>query len=191
MNYHPATRSRPLLAALATAVLPVAFACGGSDTRTADKAPECTVTSDSIRGGALEKFIETRNPVPHRFLIPLGTDSVVPDGSHYVLNAAGRAMYTWPSDPTLVQGQIDAMRAKGSFTTLALFYHGDTTLADGRRSFEFSGRYIDKANDGVVIPRTKVLFNCQAPEGSRYVMGDDPAAGATPLPADTGKVGGG
>lgn len=158
--------------ALAVAIVPVALACagGGDAADTTPAAPVCTVRSDSIVGGAVEKFIVTRNPVPHRFLIPLGTDSVVPETSRYPFTAGGRALFTWPQDAEQQKEMIGIMRSSGGWVTLATFYHGTTELSDGRTAVTLSGLYIDAANNNKRVPRTTVTHHCFGDMAGQFIV---------------------
>ena len=196
MNSRASNRSRSFLVVATMLALPAVFACAGGGDKAADDKPAallCAVNPDTALGGALEFFIGSRNPPPHRFLVPpVVSDSALPEGAHYVVNnTLGRAMYMWPSDPAAQKTLIDVTRSKGSFVTIALFYHGKGTRPDGKQAFDFSGLYTDRANDGTRIPRTTVYFDCQAPEGSRYSLTETaaPPDGQTPT-TEAGKGGG-
>jgi hypothetical protein len=193
-SYH-----RLLRATLGVATLAAFAACGGENAgdaggkAVADQAPPCTTPVDSIIGNALDRFIVTRNPQPTRFLIPLGTPEVVPDGAQYSLNSLQRRPFLWPPEPAQQKEVIDVARSRGTFVTIALFYHGIHEMPEGKYMVEFSGRYVDRANDGKQIPRTAVHFDCHAPEGKKYRAADEPPdTTAAPAPAgEPGKAGGG
>ncbi len=193
-------QSRRLFLAMVASALPAIFACGGGagggDANKAPDVPVCAVRADSALGGALDHFINTRTPPPQRFLIAMGTDSLIPDGSQYVLNALGRAVYMWPSDPAGQKTVIETTRSRGALPTMALFYHGPkVVLPDGIQQFTFSGLYTDLANNGKRVERTTINFNCQATDAvSRYTIAGSPAPAADQQPAPAaapGRGGGG
>jgi hypothetical protein len=170
---------RHLIILPVAASVPALFACGGgAGDEQAAATVACTVPMDSIIGYSLDRWIRTRVPQPYRFMIPLGTDSVVPDGAQWALNTLNRGAYPWPDTKELQTQQIANMRAH-RLPTISLFYHGTRQLADGRHVSEFSGTYHDVANNGINLPRTEVYFDCNAPVGRQYLTADEPP------PADT------
>ena len=174
-----------LLIPAAAAFIACGGQTGGDDAAGASGkavAMTCDVPADSIIGYSLDRFIRTRQPQPYRFMVPMGTDSAVPEGAQFALNTLNRGFYVWPPDAPTQQKQIEAMRAKGPLPTISLFYHGSVTLPDGRTATSFSGAFHDVQNQGIVLPRTEVFFDCNAPAGRRYVAADEPP------PADTQKA---
>jgi hypothetical protein len=167
------------------------FACAPpAEDATADAPPPCPTPADSVIGGALEKFIVTRDPVPHSFLVPIGTPEAIPDRANYPLYAGGRTQFLWPPDSALQEQQISNMRAKGKHVTMVLGYAGRIdTLPDGRMSVGFTGRYVDLANENAPLQEAKIYFDCQAMGESRFTVGDQMAAGGAP--AGGGGGGGG
>jgi hypothetical protein len=168
-------------------------ACGGGgDTANTAKneAPACTTPTDSIIGNSLERFIVTRKVEPLRFLLPLGTPENTPEGGQYPLYTLNRRFHVWPPEAQQKEA-INLARARGTFPTLVLMYHGMSDMPDGRKSTEFSGFYVDRINDGTKVERTAVYFDCHAAEGKKYVAADEPppAGGApesAPAPARSG-----
>jgi hypothetical protein len=196
MQLQNALSTRTPAALAAALVLAALAACGGEnaggagDKATADQAPVCTTPVDSIIGNALDRFIVTRDPQPMRFLLPLGTPEAVPDGAQFSLNTLQRRPFLWPPDAAQQKEAINIARSRGTFVTIALFYHGTQDMPDGRKMVEFSGRYVDRINDGKQIPRTAIYFDCQAPEGRKYRAADEPpdTTAAPAPPGDTSKA---
>lgn len=103
-------------------------------------------------------------------------------------------MYLWPGDEKTQNEQIGNMRARGPAITVALFYLGMNDLGGGKATVDFSGRYVDLANNGKVISPTTVTFDCFA-TGARFRASDEPPAadaapGDAPSPGGSGAPGG-
>jgi hypothetical protein len=75
----------------------------------------------------------------------------------------------WPPDPAQQKTVKEQLGAKGAYTMLVVSYHGQRALPDGRTALDFSGSYMGGAVDGKVVPRTPIVFSCQA-EGERFVV---------------------
>ena len=157
-------------------------ACSPSDSGdSADSAtaaaPVCTTPADSILGLATKKFAEQVTPMPHRFLVPVSTDSALPASAYWALQTTGATLNLYPTD-TATQRQVRRqLAANGSYTLLLTNYHGTRKLDDGRTAVEFSGHYLSGANEGKAVPRTTVVFSCQATGADRFTV-QTPAAGS-------------
>ncbi len=156
----------------------VLSACSGGDTAdrpaAAAAAPACSTPADSILGLATRKFVAQVDPKPHRFLIPV-SDSALPASAHWALQATGATLNFYPRDTTAQKQAVRQLAANGSYTLLLIKFHGQRALTDGRTAVEFSGNYLSGAASGKAIPRTSVLFSCQA-AGERFVV-ETPVSG--------------
>jgi hypothetical protein len=135
----------------------------------ASPARPCATPADSIIGLATVAFTKFITPKPHRYLIPVGTDSVLPDRAHWALQNTGATLNVWPRDTALQKKVKDQLGAKGAYTMLVVSYHGQRALPDGRTALDFSGTYMGGTVDGKVVPRTPIVFSCHA-EGERFVV---------------------
>jgi hypothetical protein len=143
------------------------------------RARPCTAAPDTVLGKAVSAFIRTAQPAAYRYLIPVGTDSVVPRHGHWALQDRTPLML-YPSDPALQKQQITQLFQRGNYTTLLVSFHGEDTLPDGRRTMEFSGNYLGGQHAGKTVPHTTIVFDCHATGDARWTVG-----GAAPIQADT------
>jgi hypothetical protein len=188
-NRTRSTSSRRFAAITTAAALPLITACGGgggADEAEMPPAFVCEVPMDTIIGYSLERFIGTRTPVPYLFMLPLGTDSMVPDGAQFPLNSRNRGAYPWPQDAAMQKEAIAGLRKISSLPTVALFYHGTKEVSEGKYMTEFSGTYHDVKLSGINLMRTEVYFDCKAPAGQRVRTGDEPPPVDTATPAAGG-----
>jgi len=129
----------------------------------------CSTPADSVVGLATKKFVSFVSPKPHRYLIPVSTDSALPAGAYWALQQEAATLNLFPRD-TATQRQLRRqLGANGSYTLLLMNYHGQRKLADGRVALDFSGHYLSGAVEGKAIPRTTVLFSCHQ-AGERFVI---------------------
>lgn len=149
-----------------------AFACSPGDTSdrpAASTGRACTTPADSIVGLATLQFMKHITPKPHRYLIPVSTDSALPIGAYWALQTSSATLNLFPRD-TLQQRKVkEQLGAKGAYTMLLVNYHGRRTLPDGRIALDFSGHYMGGDVDGKAVPRTPIIFSCHA-EGERFVV---------------------
>ena len=169
------------------AAVGVAAACssgdGAGDTAAAKPAVplarSCGTPVDSILGLAAVQFTKHISPKPHRFLVPAGTDSALPERAYWGLQTTGATLNVFPRDTALQAKARDQLSAKGKMTLLLVNYHGQRTLPDGRLALDFSGHYMGGDVNGKAVPRTAILFSCHA-TGERFVV--EGATPATPPP---------
>lgn len=153
-------------------VLGAALACSTgerTDRPAATPARACSTPADSIVGLATVAFTRYITPKPHRYLIPVGTDSALPTGAYWALQTSGATLNMWPRDTVQQKKVKDQLGAKGAYTMLVVSYHGQRALPDGRTALDFSGNYMGGDVDGKVIPHTPIAFSCHA-EGERFVV---------------------
>jgi len=170
-------------ALLIAAAIAVASACSPGET---DKAAApatstrpCTTPADSVLGLATAAFTRHISPKPHRYLVPVGTDSALPASALWALQTSGATLNLFPRD-TAQQRKVKAqLGANGSYTMLLVNYHGRRTLPDGRTALDFSGHYMGGDVEGKAVPRTTIVFTCHA-TGERFVV-----EGTTPAPSPT------
>ncbi len=129
----------------------------------------CSTPADSVVGLAAKKFVGFVSPKPHRFLIPVSTDSALPSGAYWALQTTGATLNMYPRDTTAQKQLRRQLGANGSYTLLLMNYHGQKKTTDGRVALEFSGHYLSGSVDGTAIPRTAVMFSCHA-AGERFVI---------------------
>jgi hypothetical protein len=161
------------------AAMGTALACSpgekAGDTSTAAAPPvaasskPCHTPADSILGLATLRFTKHISPKPHRFLIPVRTDSALPDRVHWALQTSAATVNIYPPDTALQRKARAQLGANGSYTMLLLNYHGQNTLPDGRIAHDFSGHYMGGDVEGKAIPRTRIIFSCHA-EGERFTV---------------------
>ena len=154
-------------------VLGSSVACSTGETTdrpaAANVARACATPADSIVGLATVAFTRYITPKPHRYLIPIRTDSALPASAYWALQTSGATLNMWPPDPAQQKTVKEQLGAKGAYTMLVVSYHGQRALPDGRTALDFSGSYMGGAVDGKVVPRTPIVFSCQA-EGERFVV---------------------
>ena len=155
-------------------VLGAALACSTGENTTdrpaaASPARACSTPADSIVGLATVQFTRFITPKPHRYLIPVGTDSALPTGAYWALQTSGATLNMWPRDTAQQKKVRDQLGAKGAYTMLVVSYHGQRALPDGRTALDFSGSYMGGDVDGKVVPHTPIVFSCHA-EGERFVV---------------------
>jgi hypothetical protein len=122
-----------------------------------------------VIGLATTRFARSISPTPHRFLIPVSTDSALPATAYWALQQTGATLNLFPRD-TASQRQIRRqLSANGAYTLLLMNYHGQRKMPDGRVALEYSGHYLSGAADGTAIPRTTVMFSCHQ-EGERFTI---------------------
>jgi len=129
----------------------------------------CTTPADSIVALATKKFIQFVSPKPDRFLIPVGTDSVLPSSAYWALQTTGATLNMYPRDTTTQKQVRRQLAGDGAYTLLLVSYHGQRKLTDGRVALDFSGNYLSGAADGKSIPRSAVMFSCHG-AGERFVI---------------------
>jgi hypothetical protein len=156
-------------------VVPLALACGGGDSNGEQAAvvrmEPCRMHADSILAGATRAFVRTADPQPHRYLIPVGTDSAIPQRIQGVLQAGGRHLLLYPADTAQHARMHTQLGGAGSYVNLLVAYHGADTLTDGRVAYAFSGHYKAGPNHGQEMPRTNVYFDCSAETDQFTVAG--------------------
>src|SRR5688500_17242661 len=165
-------RNGGLVCVVLTAV--AAFsACSADDTgdrpAATPAARACATPADSVVGLATERFVKGVTPKPHRFLIPVSTDSALPASAYWGLQTTGATVNVFPRDTVAQRTGLRQLSPNNSLTLLLVNYHGQDTLSDGRVSIEFSGHYLAGSPRGTSIPRTAVLFDCGA-TGERFVV---------------------
>lgn len=149
-----------------------AAACSAGDTpeRQAQRASRaCTTPADSIIGLAALQFTRHITPKPHRYLIPVSTDSALPTTAYWALQTTGATLNLFPRDTVQQRKVKEQLGAKGAYTMLLVNYHGQRTLPDGRIALDFSGHYMGGDVEGKAVPRTPIVFSCHA-EGERFVV---------------------
>jgi hypothetical protein len=129
----------------------------------------CVTPTDSILGLAAVQFTKFVTPKPHRFLIPAGTDSALPERAYWGLQTTGATLNVFPRDTAQQRKAKDQLSGKGKLTLLLVNYHGQRKLPDGRVAIDFSGHYIGGDVDGKAVPRVPVLFSCHA-TGERFTI---------------------
>ena len=156
---------------LVLAAVGTAFACspGEKTDRPAVSARPCPTPADSVVGLATLQFMKHLSPKPHRYLIPVGTDSALPGRAHWALQSGSATLNMWPRDTAQQRVVKEKVGAKGAYTMLLVSYHGQRTLPDGRIALDFSGHYMGGDVDGRAVPRTPVIFSCHA-AGERFVV---------------------
>ena len=143
----------------------------------ASPARACPTPADSVIGLATERFVKAVSPKPHRFLIPVATDSALPASAYWALQTTGATANVFPRDTAAQRKGLEQLSPKNSLTLLLVNYHGQDTMPDGRVSIEFSGHYLAGTPRGTAVPRTAVLFSCGS-TGERFVV-EQPAAPGT------------
>ena len=143
----------------------------------ASNARPCVTPTDSILGLAAVQFTKYITPKPHRFLIPAGTDSALPERAYWGLQTTGATLNVFPRDTVKQRQAKDQLSGKGKLTLLLVNYHGQRKLPDGRIALDFSGHYMGGEVDGQAVPRTPIVFSCHA-VGERFVV--DTSAARTP-----------
>lgn len=154
-------------------------ACSPGDTPERPATPvarTCSTPADSIIGLAAEEFIGFVSPKPHRFLIPVSTDSALPTSAYWALQRTSATLNFLPRDTVAQKQVLRQLSPNSSLTLLLVNYHGQETVPDGRVALEFSGHYLAGSPAGTAVPRTTVMFSCHA-EGERFVI--EPAAAGT------------
>jgi hypothetical protein len=172
--------------ALLIAAIAAASACSAGETTDKPATPAvtstrpCTTPADSVLGLATAAFTRHISPKPHRYLVPVGTDSALPASALWALQTSGATLNLFPRD-TAQQRKVKAqLGANGSYTMLLVNYHGQRTLPDGRTALDFSGHYMGGDVEGKAVPRTTIVFTCHA-TGERFVVeGSAPAPATTP-----------
>ena len=169
------------------AVVGVATACSAGD-KSGDTAAAakpvatdtrpCVTPVDSILGLAAVEFTKQVSPKPHRYLIPAGTDSALPERAYWGLQTTGATLNVFPKDTALQRKAKTQLSSNGKMTLLLVNYHGQRKLPDGRLAIDFSGHYMGGDVEGKSVPRTTILFSCHA-QGQRFSV---EGAGATPTP---------
>ena len=156
---------------LVLAAVGAAFACspGEKTDRPAVSARPCPTPADSVVGLATLQFMKHISPKPHRYLIPVSTDSALPTGAYWALQSSSATLNFLPRDTSKQRQVKEQLGAKGAYTMLLVNYHGQRTLPDGRIALDFSGHYVGGDVDGKAVPRTPVIFSCQA-AGERFVV---------------------
>ena len=148
------------------------FACSTgekADRPAAVSTRPCTTPADSIVGLATLRFMKHISPKPHRYLIPVGTDSALPVGAQWALQTSAATLNMWPRDTAQQRKVKEQLGGKGAYTMLLVNYHGQRTLPDGRVALDFSGQYMGGDVDAKAVPRTPIIFTCHA-EGERFVI---------------------
>ena len=156
---------------LVLAAVGAAFACSPVEKtdRPAVSARPCPTPANSVVGLATLQFMKHISPKPHRYLIPVSTDSALPTGAYWALQSSAATLNFLPRDPSKQRQVKEQLGAKGAYTMLLVNYHGQRTLPDGRIALDFSGHYMGGDVDGKAVPRTPVIFSCQA-AGERFVV---------------------
>jgi hypothetical protein len=129
----------------------------------------CATPADSVVGLATLQFMKHISPKPHRYLIPVSTDSALPTGAYWALQSSAATLNFLPRDTAQQRKVKEQLGAKGAYTMLLVNYHGKRTLPDGRTALDFSGHYMGGDVDGKAIPRTPIIFSCHA-AGERFVV---------------------
>ena len=117
------------------------------------------------------------SPKPHRFLIPVGTDSALPAGAYWALQTSGATVNVFPRDTAAQKLGLRQLSPNNTLTLLLVNYHGQDTLSDGKISLDFSGHYLAGTPRGTAVPRTAVAFDCAA-TGERFTVGQPAGAPA-------------
>ena len=169
----PQRNGGALLALVAT--LGALAACSPGDTpdRPASTARACSTPADSIVGLAARSFTRHISPKPHRYLIPVSTDSALPTSAHWALQSGSATLNVYPRDTAQQKLVRTQLGANGAYIMLLVNYHGQRKLDDGRIALDFSGHYMGGDVDGRVVPRTAILFSCHA-DGERFVVDSTP-----------------
>ena len=144
-------------------------ACSPGDSPDRISARPCSTPADSIVGLAARQFTRHISPKPHRYLIPVSTDSALPPNAYWALQASAATLNMYPRDTAQQRIVRTQLGAKGAYTMLLVNYHGQRQLDDGRIALDFSGHYMGGDVDGRVVPHTAIMFSCHA-EGERFVV---------------------
>lgn len=166
---NPKRKGGTLLVVIATVGALAACSPGDSADRPATTARACSTPADSIVGLATRAFTRHISPKPHRYLIPVSTDSALPTNAYWALQSTAATLNMYPRD-TAQQRQVRTqLGASGAYTMMLVSYHGQRRLNDGGIALDFSGHFMGGDVDGRVVPRTAILFSCHA-EGERFVV---------------------
>jgi hypothetical protein len=167
---------------LIAAAAGIIAACSPGDTASRDSATKpvatvdtrpCATPADSVLGLATVQFTKYVTPKPHRYLIPVSTDSALPTSAYWGLQTTGATVNVFPRDTAAQKKAKEQLSPKGKMTLLLVNYHGRRTLPDGRVAVSFSGHYMGGDVDGKAVPRVAVIFACHA-QGERFTV--EPAA---------------
>jgi hypothetical protein len=149
------------------------LACGSSDKTdrraVASSTRPCPTPADSVVGLAALQFTKFITPKPHRYLIPVSTDSALPTNAYWALQTTAATLNLFPSDTAKQRVVKQQLGAKGAYTMFLFNYHGKRTLPDGRVALDFSGHYMGGDVEGKAVPRTPIIFSCHA-QGDRFVV---------------------
>lgn len=170
MHPRPLIRAPHRVLPLAVAIGMLSACSGGGESAerpaAQSAATACATPTDTILGGAARKFVAQVDPKPHRLLIPVG-DAGLPVTAQWGLQATGATLNFYPRDTAAQKKTVQQLAANGSYTLLLINYHGQRKLDDGRTAVDFSGEYMSGEAKGKTIPRTGILFSCQA-TGERF-----------------------
>lgn len=176
-----------LVVLAAVGVVAACSAAGDGSADSAAPAPavsaarSCGTPADSILGLAAVQLTKHISPKPHRFLIPAGTDSALPERAYWGLQTTGATLNVFPRDTALHKKAVEQLSGKGKLTLLLVNYHGQRNMPDGRVAIDFSGHYMGGDVDGKTVPRTAIIFSCHA-TGERFVVEGSAPPSPPPTP---------
>jgi hypothetical protein len=146
-------------------------ACTTSDEKAATAERLCPTPQDSIIGGAAVAYVSGAEPLAHRYVIPISTDSALPSSAYWGLQ--GRTtLHEMRRDSAGVQAMKTQLNKQATYVNLLLAFHGQRKLPDGRLAMDFSGTYFGGKNDGKTIPRKTVTFTCSGTGAARFAVAD-------------------
>jgi hypothetical protein len=150
-RFTPRTRVCALLLAVA--------ACGERPDYLRRPVIACSAPGDEVISMAVAAYLEQVTPRPKRFLIAVGTDSVLPDAGRAALQDKGPT-FLYPSDPAQQAAMRSQLAAKGAYPTLLVVYRGMRRLDDARAMVRVGGHFVGGAEDGRAAPSRAIYFQC-------------------------------
>jgi hypothetical protein len=145
----------------ASAVLLALALCACGDSRAPAYRPllACSAPGAEVDSLAVAEYLEKVTPRPKRFLVPVGTDSALPDGAQQALQEKGPT-FLYPADPKKQATVRDQLAARGTFPTLLVAYRGMRRLDDGRVVVRIGGHFVGGAENGQAAPSRAIYLKC-------------------------------
>jgi hypothetical protein len=114
---------------------------------------------DSAYASAVREYVKGLQPRPMRFLVPIGTDSMLPDVAREELSHM-QPTYLWPKDEANQKLLVDKLSRVGPWASLLVTWHGMQRVGDGSAVVRMGGHYVGGEFDGKAAPRRAIHFNC-------------------------------
>lgn len=130
-----------------------------------------------VLASAVRQYVESRTPMPMRFMTAVGTDSAMPTAGMAVLQAKGPT-YLFPAD-SAGQETVKAQLTRSPWGTLLVTYHGIEQVDAGTAHVRIGGTWIIGDDAGSSSGYEDVEFRCS---GQRWFPRDSvPETGSLPV----------